>query len=220
MITLYGFPFSNYHNMVKHALMVKGLEFDEQITYPGSPELAAVNPMGKVPAMKTAQGTNLSESSVLLEYLEDAHPQPALLPANAEDRGRVRRITKLSELYLELSARRLLPAVFANAEMSAEVLTEVRETMERGINGLRSLATFSPYVAGPELTMADIFLRYALAIPKLVGPTHLDLDVLAAVPGLAEWDAMMADSDISRKIDADQQANTADFMAYLAKRSA
>ncbi|TXS92809.1 glutathione S-transferase family protein [Parahaliea maris] len=220
MITLYGFPFSNYHNMVKHALMVKGLDFDEQITYPGSPELAAVNPMGKVPAMKTAQGTTLSESSVLLEYLEDAYPQPALLPRNAEDRARVRRITKLSELYLELSARRLLPAVLANADIPPATLTEVRETMERGVNGLKVLAAFSPYVAGPELSVADIFLRYALAIPKLVGPTHLNLDVLAAVPGLAEWDAMMADTDIARKIDADQQANAPEFMAYVAKRLA
>lgn len=220
MITLYGFPFSNYHNIVKHALMHKGLEFEEFITYPGSAELAAVNPMGKVPAMKTAQGTLLSESSVLLEYLEDAYPRPALLPRNAEDRGKVRRITKLAELYLELSARRLLPAVFANADIPAAVRTEVRETMERGIKGLKSLAAFSPYVAGPELTMADIFLRYALAIPKLVGPSQLDLDVLAAVPGLAQWDEMMADTDIARKIDADQQANTEEFMAYLSKRSA
>ena len=34
---------------------------------------------------------------------------------------------------------------------------------------------------------------------------------MEAVPGLAAWDAMMAESDISKSIDADMQANTADF---------
>ncbi|WP_116364355.1 glutathione S-transferase family protein [Parahaliea mediterranea] len=218
MITLYGFPFSNYHNMVKHALLHKGLDFEESIVYPGSPELLAVNPLGKVPAMRTAQGTALSESSVLLEYLEDAHPQPGLLPRNPDDRARVRRLAKLAELYFELSARRLLPAVFGGADIPAVVLDEVKETLQRGVRGLRELAAFGPYVTGSQLTLADIVLRYALAIPKLVGPNYLNFDVIAAVPGLAQWDALMADSDIARKIDADQAANTEEFMAYLKTR--
>lgn len=220
MITLHGFPFSNYHNIVKHALMAKGLDFEERITYPGSPELAAVNPMGKVPAMTTGKGTHLSESSVLLEYLEDAYPELPLLPADIEQRARVRRLVKLSELYFDLPARRLLPAVFGNASIPEATLAEVREGLGRGVAGLKELGQFAPYVAGPDLTLADIYLRYALAIPKIVGPTHLDWDVVSAVPGLAEWDAMMADSDIARKIDADQEANTGEFMAYVAKRRA
>ena len=64
MLTLHGFPFSNYHNIVKHALMQKGVPFDEHITYPNSPEMLEVNPTGKVPAMTTESGTKLSESSV------------------------------------------------------------------------------------------------------------------------------------------------------------
>lgn len=75
------------------------------------------------------------------------------------------------------------------------------------------------HLAGDQLTLADIHLRYALAIPKLVGPSQLDFDVVAAVDGLAQWDAMMADSDISRKIDADMSANLPDFMAYVASVS-
>jgi len=220
MLKLHGFPFSNYHNIVKHALMVKGVDFEEHITYPGSPELAAVNPLGKVPAMTTEAGTALSESSVLLEYLEDKYPETPLFPANPEERGKVRRLTKLAELYLDLPARRLLPAVFGNAQIPEATLAEVREGLELGVAGLHALAQFAPYVAGPDLTMADLYLRYALVIPKIVGPSQLGWDVVAAVPGLAEWDAMMADSDIAHQIDADRAANTAEFMAYLAKRSA
>lgn len=219
MITLHGFPFSNYHNIVKHALMAKGLAFEEHIVYPGSPELMAVNPLGKVPAMTTEKGTTLSESSVLLEYLEDAYPESPLYPADPEQRAGVRRLTKLAELYFDLPARRLLPAVFGNADIPEATLVEVREGLERGVAGLTALGSFSPYVAGADLTMADLYLRYALAIPKIIGPSKLDWDVVAAVPGLREWDAMMAESEISRKIDADQEANTAEFMAYLQKRA-
>jgi len=215
MLTLHGFPFSNYHNIVKHTLMHKGIDFEEHIAYPGSPELLAVNPAGKVPAMTTEKGTVLSESSVLVEYLEDAYPEPALLPADPEARGELRRLIKIAELYFELSARRLLPAVFGAAELPAETLAEARAGLERGVAAYTTLASFAPYVAGAELTLADIYLRYALAIPQLVGPSQLDWDVLAAVPGMAEWYAMMSDSDIARKIDADQQANSAEFMAYL-----
>ena len=81
MLTLHGFAFSNYHNIVKHALMHKGIPFEEHIVYPGTPELLAVNPAGKVPAMTTEDGTPLAESSVLVDYLEDAYPAVPLYPA-------------------------------------------------------------------------------------------------------------------------------------------
>jgi glutathione S-transferase len=220
MITLHGFPFSNYHNIVKHALMAKRVEFEEHIVYPGAEALLAMNPLGKVPAMTTEAGTVLSESSVLLEYIEEKYPEPALFPADLEARAKARQLMKLAELYLELPARRLLPAVLGNAALTEATLTEVRAALERGVAGLTSLAAFSPFLCGEELTLADIYLRYALAIPRLAGPSKLDWDVVAAVPGLPDWYAMMAASDISRKIDAEQAANADEFMAYVAKQSA
>jgi glutathione S-transferase len=86
------------------------------------------------------------------------------------------------------------------------------------VRSLNELASFSPYAAGAELSLADIYLRYALAIPKMVGPGQLDWDIMTQVDGLADWDAMMADSDIARKIDADMRDNAPDFMAYIASR--
>ncbi len=215
MLTLHGFPFSNYHNIVKHALMHKGIPFEEHIVYPNSPEMMAVNPTGKVPAMTTESGDSLSESSVLLEYIEEAYPDTPLYPADPAARGKVRQLMKVIELYLELPARRLLPAVFSKATIPDATLEEVRGVLGRATRSLNSLATFSPYAMGSELTLADIYLRYALSIPKMVGPSMLDWDVMAEVPGLAEWDAMMAGTDIAKSIDADQKANTAEFMARI-----
>ncbi len=219
MIRLHGFPFSNYHNIVKHVLMHKGIAFEEEIAYPGSDALLAVNPLGKVPAMTTESGDQLSESSALVEYLEDRYPEVALLPAEPEARARVRRLMRLAELYFDLTARRLMPALFGNAELPEMVVADARQGLERGVTGLTALARFSPYLDGPQMTLADIYLRYALAIPKIAGPRLLDWDVLAAVPGLREWDALMADSDVARQIDADQKADTERFMAYLASKN-
>ena len=62
-------------------------------------------------------------------------------------------------------------------------------------------------------------VKHALMIPKTVGPSHLNWNVKEEVPGLAEWGVLMADSDISRKIDADMHENAADFMAHISKKS-
>lgn len=219
MLTLHGFAYSNYHNMVKHALMLKEVPFEEHVVYPNTPEMMLVNPTGKVPAMTTEQGTCLSESSVLLDYLEDAYPDKPLYPADPEARARVRQLMKVAELYLELPARRLLPAVLAAVEIPQATRDEVRTTLERGVNALKELAEFSPYLLGGELSLADIHLRYALAIPSMVGPSQLDWDILAAVDGLPQWYEMMANSDISGKIDADMRDNAEDFMAYVQSRA-
>ena len=216
MLTLHGFPFSNYHNIVKHALMQKGVPFEEHIVYPNSPEMMAVNPTGKVPAMTTESGDSLSESSVLLDYIEDAYPETPLYPADPVARGRVRQLMKVTELYLELPARRLIPAVLGNVTIPEATLGEVRDVLNRATRSLNALATFAPYALGPEISMADIYLRYALALPKMVGPSMLDWDVMAEVPGLADWYAMMAETDIAKSVDADHKANTAEFMARIA----
>ena len=79
MLTLCGFAASNYYNKVKLALLEKGVPFTEELAWVGETELAC-SPLGKVPYLKTEQGS-LSESTVLLEYIEDAYPHPALLPA-------------------------------------------------------------------------------------------------------------------------------------------
>jgi len=219
MLVLHGFPFSNYHNIVKHALMQKEIPFEEDIVYPNSPEILAINPTGKAPAMTTEKGTTLSESSVLVEYLEDAYPQNPLFPKDPDARGKVRQLIKISELYIELPARRLLPAVLGNASIHESTKAEVKGALERGTRSLRELTHLSPFLVGAELTLADIYLRYALSIPKMACQPQLGLNLIEEVPGLAEWDEMMASSEISQSIDADKEANTAEFMALISGKT-
>jgi glutathione S-transferase len=215
MITLHGFAVSNYYNMVKHVLLYKNVPFEEHKVYPGDEALLAVSPVGKVPAMTTDSGLNLSETLVILDYLEEKYPDNPLYPADVEERARVRQMIKVTELYIELQARRLLGAVFTGQQAPDELKQEVRGVLERGIKGLNDLTRFGPYIDGEVMTMADIVLRYSLMLPKMVGPSQLDWDIVAAIDGAPAWDAMMAESDIARKIDADHAANTDEFFARI-----
>ena len=218
MITLHGFSFSNYYNVIKHTLMYKGIPFEEHLAYPNTPEIMPVNPVGKVPAMTTEQGVNLSESSVLADYLEDAYPEKPLYPSDAEARARVRQLMKVSELYLDLPARRLIPVQIFNLPPDETLLEDVRAVLDRGARSINALASFAPYLAGDSLTLADIYLRYALYIPMMVGPPLLDWQATEEISGLADWLDLMADSDISRKIDADLKDNEPEFRAFIASR--
>ena len=55
MLKLYGFPVSNYFNMVKIALLEKQIEFEEVLVYPNQEhDYLSKSPMGKVPCIETA----------------------------------------------------------------------------------------------------------------------------------------------------------------------
>lgn len=218
MVTLHGFAFSNYYNIVKHVLMHKGIPFQEDLRYGDDPAWPDISPVGKIPAITTEEGQHLSESSVCCDYLEERYPDQPLYPADCYERNRVRQIMKVSELYLELPFRRLIPFMFTNSEVPEALANEVRETAGKGFAAMGRLCRFAPYVTGPELTMADIYLRYVMSLVTMAGSSKLDWDTLAEVEGLGDWYAMLGDSDIARNIDADQQANAPQFFAHLEQR--
>lgn len=218
MMTLHGFSYSNYYNVVKHLLLYKGIEFEEDEQYGDDPAYLAISPLGKVPSLTTPNGAHLSETTVCCEYIEETCPEPALYPENAEERARVRQIMKISECYIELPCRRLIPFLFMGAEAPAPLAQEVRETVQRGIDGLNRLCAFSPWIAGDRFTLADIYVRYVMKVAVVVGQEKLGWDIAADISGMPAWLDTMADSDIARRIDADHEANAPAFFAMLKRR--
>ena len=80
MIKLYGAPLSNYYNMVKTALIEKGIEFEAMMQPPSQEDdYRAKSAMGKIPCIETERGF-LAESSAILDHLEDI-PAGAGAPA-------------------------------------------------------------------------------------------------------------------------------------------
>ena len=215
MITLHGFAASNYYNLVKHVLLYKKLPLQENLLYAGSEELLTTSPVGKVPAITTSTGFNISESSVICDFIEETYPELPLYPESSEDRAVVRQIMKISELYFELPSRRLIPYAFSGTDAPELVKAEVRQVITRGIAALNSLCKFSPWIAGEQFTMADIYVYYVNSVVKAMGASQLEWDVVAEIPGMKAWSESIAESDIAQKIEADRQVNMPEFMQIL-----
>jgi glutathione S-transferase len=212
MITLNGFAASNYYNLVKHVLLYKQLPFQENLIYGGSDELLKVSPAGKVHAITTTEGLNISESSVICDFIEETYPATSLYPENAGERAVVRQIMKMAELYFELPSRRLIPYAFSGTEVPESVNAEVRQVLTRGITGLSRLCQFSPWIAGEQFTMADIYVYYVNTIVSAFGASQLNWDVLAEIPGMKQWNDAMSQTVIAQQVESDRLANMPEFM--------
>jgi len=214
MIKLHGIPVSNYYNMVKQTLLEKGIDFEEVVD-PASQEAAykAKSPMGKMPFLETEHGY-LSESSAILEYLEETHPAPALYPVDPFARAKVREIVRILEHYIELAGRRHYPSVFFQQAKSEAAVEEVRPVVENALGALKQLGAFKPYFCGSEFTYADIVAHNTFGYAGMVMKAVYDgWDIAAAVPGLAASLQATNERDATKKVDADQQAALQAFLA-------
>jgi glutathione S-transferase len=212
MITLHGFAASNYYNLVKHVLLYKELPFQENLIYGGSEELLAISPAGKVPVITTPEGLYLSESSIICDFIEETYPATPLYPEKAGERAVVRQIMKMAELYFELPSRRLIPYVFSGTEIPESVKAEVRQVLTRGVTALSRLCQFSPWIAGEQFTMADIYVYYVNTIVSAFGSSQLNWDVLAEIPGMKQWNDAMSRTVITQQVEADRLTNMREFM--------
>ena len=96
-IKFYSGPLSLFSHKVEIAMREKRLAFDRFMVpfsqgegyHPKHPDVLKANPKGQVPVL-VDNGLTLFDSTLILEYLEDAHPDPALYPKEAKDRARCR----------------------------------------------------------------------------------------------------------------------------------
>jgi glutathione S-transferase len=182
MLKLYGFPVSNYTNMVHLALLEKGVAFDYVMTIPEqSRDFLAKSPRGKVPVLETPQGF-VNETSVILEYLEETAPGSPLLPSDPYAKATVRALMKEIELYIELPARACFPEVFFGGKLPDAIKDKAREDLRAGFATLKRHGKFAPYVAGYEFTLADIVFLYSVDLGAAVAQQLFGLDLLSEIP--------------------------------------
>ena len=181
MLVLCGFSVSNYYNKVKLALLEKGVPFSEELVKTGSRDEAVLqaSPLAKVPFIRTEHGT-LCESQAILDYLEAAYANPALLPADAWQAAKVRELITFIELHLELVARELYPKAFFGGDVSDAAAQRVRKLLTKNIAGFKRLAKFAPYVAGPTFTQADCAAWVSLPLVSMATRAVYGEDLLAA----------------------------------------
>ena len=209
MLVLCGFTLSNYHNKVKLALLEKGLAFSEEQAHPRDKTEAMLDatPLGKIPFIRTERGS-LCESQAILDYLEAAHPNPPLLPADPWQAAKVRELIIFIDLHLELVARELYPKAFFGGEVSEANVERVHKLLVKNIAGFKRLAKFSPFVAGESFTQADCSAWVSLPVISMATRAVYGTDLLEA--GGVDWTPyvkFVGERPSAQKVAADRKAD-------------
>ncbi|WP_374411408.1 glutathione S-transferase family protein [Hydrogenophaga sp.] len=210
MLTLCGFSASNYYNKVKLALLEKGLAFEEELVWVGQVDTAS-SPLGKVPYLKTDEGT-LCESTVILEYLEDRFPQQPLLPADPFAAAKARELLRFIELHLELVARNLYPEAFFGGKVSDAAKEKTAQQLAKNVAAFAQLASFSPFIGGADFTLADVAAAVHLPLVSSASKIIYGKDVLADLP-VRDYLKRIGERPAVQKVNADRKSNTEVMLA-------
>ena len=143
------------------------------------PEFLAVNPSAQVPVLEVpgAGGAlfHLTQSMAILEYLEETHPSPPLLPRDPQSRARARQLAEMVNSGIQPLQNLRLQSALRAAGVEPRPL--VKEFNEFGLRALESLAAATAtgrYLVGDDVTLADVLL-----IPQLYGARRNGVDVEA-----------------------------------------
>lgn len=214
MLKLCGFAASNYYNKVKLALLEKGVPFEEMLAWVGETDLAA-SPLGKVPYAITDEGA-ISESTVILEYVEQRYPETPLMPASPYQAAKVRELLRYIELHLELVARNLYPEAFFGGKVSDNLKEKIRPQLEKNVAAFAKLAKFSPFIAGDQFTLADCAAAVHLPLVSSCSKIIYGQDLLAALP-VKDYLKHVGERPTVQKVNADRKTNTELMMARMKK---
>ena len=218
MFKLYGFAVSNYYNMVKLALLEKGLPFEEVTFYPTqTPESLAISPRGKVPVLGVDAGY-INETAIILEYLEQSQQGTPLLPSDPFERAQVLAIAKEIELYIELPGRACYGEAFFGVTLPEAIKEKTRSELLLGFAALGRHGKFAPYVAGDSLSIADLYFLYSVPLACAVGQKLFGIDLLAEMPQAKALLERLEQNPHVQQIAADKDAAMPAFLAMVAAK--
>lgn len=212
MLKLCGFAASNYYNKVKLALLEKGVPFEEVLAWLGQTDPVA-SPLGKVPYVITDEGP-ISESTVILEYVEDRYPEKPLMPASPYEAARVRELLRYVELHLELVARELYPQAFFGGQVSDKLKERIRPQLEKNIAAFGRLAKFSPFIAGEHFSLADCAAAVHLPLVSSATKIIYGQDLLAGLP-VKDYLKRVGERPTVQQVNADRKTNTELMLARM-----
>lgn len=192
MIRMYGFWRSSAAFRVRMALNLKGLAFEEEMInldagVQDKPAYRSVNPQGAVPTLVFADGLALTQSLAILEYLEELHPMPPLLPGDARGRARVRALALLwaadhHPLIVPRIRRYLAEAMQVDEpDRTAWIRHWLREGLVLGERRLAQDPQTGRFCHGDALTLADLCLMSHHAAAQGFGADLSELPVVSRI---------------------------------------
>ncbi|MBM6594339.1 maleylacetoacetate isomerase [Microvirga pudoricolor] len=202
---LYGYFRSSAAYRVRIALHLKGLSYDaipvnllkgEQtgVAY------KAVNPQGRVPVL-SVDDIILTQSPAILEYLEEVHPDPPLLPSDPLERSRVRAAASLIGCDIHpLNNTSVLGYLKSRlGQDQAGVSAWYAHWIRQGFEALETMIRPGPFAFGSRPTLADLYI-----IPQVYNARRFDVP-LEDYPRIVAVDAACAELDAFREAAPERQ---------------
>jgi len=162
MNRLYHYPLSPFSRKVRLSLAEKKIEVElvEERYWEQDPDFLRRNPAGKVPVLRMGNQT-MADSMAICEFLEEAYPDPPLLPRGAEARYEVRRLVAWfdDKFHHEVTSRLLGERVFRKImgtgyPDSGNVKAGAR-TIKYHLDYMAGLLDRRRWLAGDQMSLAD-----------------------------------------------------------------
>ena len=213
---LYSYFRSSAAYRVRIALNLKGIAYDTipiHLIKDGGhnkrPEFRAINPQMRVPVLVTPNGDILTQSLAIIEYLDETHPEPPLLPKEPIARAKVRALAELISCDIH-PLNNTSPLRYLKRDMGQEqsaIDTWYHHWVITGFEALEAMIGEGPYLCGKEVTLADTCLvpqvanARRLKVPLDKFPKIVAADA-AAGPKLTAFDKARPEISLTPSSDA------------------
>lgn len=159
----------NYKN-IKYELVPINLVKNEQ----ESAEYLRVNPQGLLPALRFNNGVTITQSTAILEWLEETYIAPALYPCDPLAKAKTRALCNVIACDIHpLNNLRVLKHITGELNATEEQkLAWYQHWIELGFSNLENQLDGSSYAMGERVTMVDIYL-----VPQVYNAIRFGLDM-------------------------------------------
>lgn len=207
MIILYGSNGSPFVSRVRMQVYAKEIPAEIRPAALGTPEFQRMNPIGKMPVLEH-DGFMVPESAIILEYIEEAFPNPPLMGDTIKDRARTRLIVRALDLYCGGAGEILR----AKADPSHKIDVDAkRAELNKGLDAIEAFLDDDSYAVGGKLSLADCALVPWLFYGNML--TASGDDTLTRRPKLARYIAFIGDKDLTKRIWSEMDEAFRAFMA-------
>lgn len=161
-VEIIGFPQSTYVRVARMACEEKGVAYDLRPAPPHSPEVLAIHPFGKIPAMRHGD-FELFESKAIGTYLDRVFPGPRLIPEDARDAALTEQWVSAVNTVIDRTMVRtyLFSYIFPktpDGKPDRAAIEDVAPALREQIGILDKAVSKTGHLAGNQFTFADINL--------------------------------------------------------------